>query len=417
VTPNIQLVADELVSPVALVEAPDNSGRRFVVDQVGKIWVITADGRKLPQPFLDISASLVALNPGYDERGLLGLAFHPDYKSNGKFYVYYSIPKRPGGPAIGVDWNHANRVSEFRVSATNPNVADPRSEREILVEDWPAGNHNGGMLAFGPDGYLYISMGDGGGQNDVGAGHVNDWYAANAGGNAQNISANFLGKVLRIDVNGGTPYDIPADNPFSGEAGTRAEIYAYGFRNPYRFSFDMGGSHELYLGDAGQSLREEVNIVTKGGNYGWNVKEGSLCFNTDDNKATRPGCPSADARGVALTDPILELNNAANPDGGVATTIIGGYVYRGSSLPQLQGSYLFGSFSQSSAPDGLVYTSAPGSGTRSFKPLVIPGYENGIGQYIKGFGQDAAGEVYVLCSGVSGPSGNSGKVYKLVPRD
>jgi glucose/arabinose dehydrogenase len=416
VLPTVQLVADQLVSPVALVEAPDNSGRRFVVDQVGKIWIVTADGRTLPQPFLDLSSMIQPLDAGYDERGLLGLAFHPDFKSNGKFYVYYSVVRRPGGPAFGVDWNHANRISEFRVSGTNPNVADPRSEREILVEDWPAMNHNGGMLAFGPDGYLYVSMGDGGDQNDVGAGHANDWYAANAGGNAQNLSANLLGKVLRIDVDGGSPYGIPATNPFAGEAGVRAEIYAYGFRNPYRFSFDMAGNHDLYLGDAGQSLREEINLVTKGGNYGWNVKEGTLCFNTDDNTSPRAGCPSTDPRGVPLTDPIVELNNAANPEGGIATTVIGGYVYRGSSFPQLQGSYLFGSFSQTSAPDGLVYVAKPGQSTRSFQPLVIQSHENGLHQYIKGFGQDAAGEVYILCSEVAGPSGNTGKVYKLVPQ-
>lgn len=411
----LRLVTDGLVSPITLVSAPDNSGRRFVVDQVGKIWVITAEGRKLPEPFLDISSRLIPMTPELRECGLLGLAFHPDYKNNGKFYVYYSVERRPGGPAFGVQWNHANRLSEFRFSSFNPNVADPNSERVILTEDWPGVNHNGGCLAFGPDGYLYLSMGDGGGQNDAGAGHVDDWYATNAGGNAQNISANLLGKLLRIDVNQGTPYGIPASNPFATTAGVRPEIYAFGFRNPYHFSFDMGGAHELYLADVGQAMREELNVVTSGGNYGWNVKEGSLCFNTDNNTSPRASCPSTDGRGIPLTDPVLELNNSSNPLGGIATAIIGGYVYRGAALPQLQGSYIFGSYSQTAAPDGMVYVSPRSAGQRSFQPLQLHGYETGLHQYINGFGQDAAGEVYILSSDNQAMTGATGKVYQIVP--
>ena len=221
---------------------------------------------------------MVPLNPGYDERGLLGFAFHPDYKTNGRFFIYYTLPPRPGGPTPVNNWNNLSRISEYRVSGGNPNMADMGSEKIILEMDDPQSNHNGGTIAFGPDNYLYIAIGDGGGANDVGPGHVEDWYPVNAGGNGQDIEANLFGNILRLDVNGGAPYAIPADNPFVGKPG-RDEIWAYGFRNPFRFSFDMSGSRRLFAGDAGQLLYEEIDVVEKGQNYGWNVKEGTSCFN------------------------------------------------------------------------------------------------------------------------------------------
>jgi glucose/arabinose dehydrogenase len=415
--PALQLVADNFVAPVAMVEAPDNTHRLFVVDEIGKIWIVMPDGRKLLDPFLDISSRMVPLQPTYDERGLLGLAFHPDYNKNGKFYVFYTAPSNGGGPAVGVNWNNVSRVSEFTVNPNNIHLANAGSERILLEENHPQLNHNGGALAFGPDGYLYISIGDGGGKNDNGVGHVPDWYSANTGGNAQNLSANLMGKVLRINVNGGSPYSIPSDNPFVGTPGARGEIYAFGFRNPYRFSFDMGGDHALYLGDAGQSLYEEVDVVTKGGNYGWNVKEGTACFNADNEKLERAGCPTSDPMGIPLTDPIIQLYNTANPAGGVSTVVVGGFVYRGNTFPQFQGSYLFGSFSQDGKPNGLLY-SAPtsGSGMRNYKEVAINGYVPHLYSYVKGMGQDLDGEVYVLLSTDLGPQGNSGKVYKLVAK-
>jgi glucose/arabinose dehydrogenase len=269
------VIVEGLISPIGLVAVPDETNRLFVIDQPGLIRIIEGDSTYtlLPEPFLDLTGSLVPLNPAFDERGLLGLAFHPNYRNNGRFFVYYQLPPRPGGPAAGVTWNNLSRISEFAVSAANPNQADPASEKVILEWDDPQFNHNGGTLAFGPDGYLYISVGDGGAGNDVAPGHVQDWYEANPGGNGQDIDSNLLGNILRIDVNSGDPYGIPPDNPFVNGPGLD-EIYAYGFRNPYRMSFDMGGFHQLYVGDAGQVLYEEVNIVKKGGNYGWNVKEG-----------------------------------------------------------------------------------------------------------------------------------------------
>src|SRR5829696_3695663 len=335
---DLKLIADNFVSPIGLVAIPDNTHRLAVIDQIGKIWLLDAIGNKMATPFMDVSAKLVPLSPFYDERGLLGLAFHPDYKTNGKFYIYYTAPRREGGPQPGSLWNNLSVISEFKVSASNPNLADMNSERRLLQLDDPQANHNGGTVAFGPDGYLYISIGDGGGANDVAPGHVSDWYPFNAGGNGQDIEANLFGNILRVDVNSGSPYGIPADNPFVGKTGLD-EIYAYGFRNPYRFSFDMGGSHQLYAGDAGQVLYEEISVVTKGGNYGWNVKEGTHCFNAADNKTELGSCPSVDIFGIPLTDPVIELNNFQNPKGGKATTIIGGNVYRGHAIRKFDGKY------------------------------------------------------------------------------
>src|SRR5688500_14445100 len=185
-------------------------------------------------------------------------------------------------------------------------------ERVILEMDDPQSNHNGGTIAFGPDGYLYIAIGDGGSANDVAPGHVTDWYLPNAGGNGQDVDANLFGDVLRLDVNNtAVPYGIPADNPFVGTTG-RDEIYAYGFRNPFRMSFDMGGNRALYAGDAGQVLYEEINVVTKGSNYGWNVKEGRICFNAANNDTAFATCPSVDILGKTLVDPVIVISNAAN---------------------------------------------------------------------------------------------------------
>ncbi len=411
----LELIADGLVSPLGAIESPDNTGRLFILDQAGRIWIVDKNGQKLPTPFIDVSGMMVTLNPNYDERGLLGFAFHPDYRQNGKFYLYYNRPARPGGPVPGANWNNLSRIAEFKVSA-NPNLADMSSERVLFDLDDPQSNHNGGALAFGPDGYLYIAIGDGGAANDVANGHVTDWYLPNAGGNGQDIDSNFFGNILRIDVNGGSPYNVPADNPFVGKAGLD-EIYAYGFRNPYRFSFDMGGNHWLYAGDAGQVLYEEVNVVTKGGNYGWNVKEGTHCFNAANNSVELPGCPDVDVFGMRLIDPVIEVNNSANPAGGKATTIIGGNVYRGHEIPEFRGRYLFGSFSQpGGTPNGELFIATPrtGGGLWQYAEVTLKDMPDDLGYYLKGFGQDMKGEVYLTVSSMAGPSGTTGKVFKLV---
>jgi glucose/arabinose dehydrogenase len=410
---DIQLIADNFVSPIGLVAPSDNSKRLFVIDQVGKIWIIDKQGNKLGTPFLDVSSKLVTLTPGYDERGLLGLAFHPGFKENGLFYVYYQLPPRAGGPEAGVLWNNFSRISEFKVSG-NKDVADMNSERILLEWDDPQSNHNGGTLAFGPDKYLYISLGDGGRANDVAPGHVEDWYAVNEGGNAQNVEANLFGKILRIDVNG-SPYSIPADNPFVGKPG-KDEIYAYGFRNPFRMSFDMGGAHWLIAGDAGQVLWEEISVVKKGGNYGWNVKEGRHCFSTADSSMVLASCPSVDSIGNPLIDPVIELNNWQNPVNGRATTIIGGNVYRGDDIKGWDGKYIFGTFSQSpTTANGELFMATPSNASNwSYDEIALKSQPDDIGYYLKGFGQDDDGEIYLTVSSILGPSGNTGKVFKLV---
>lgn len=416
-TVGLRLVADGLTSPVALTEAPDGSDRLFVVDQVGLVRVLTPDGTLLEEPFLDLRDRMVALRPGYDERGLLGFAFHPDYADNGRFFVYYSAPLRHGAPE---GFNHTSHIAEFQVSAADPNRADPGSERILLQVDQPQSNHNAGTLAFGPDdGYLYISLGDGGAANDVATGHVEDWYDGNAGGNAQNVSANLLGKILRIDVDAGDPYGIPADNPFVGTEGLD-EIYAYGFRNPYRFAFDPGGDHDLLVGDAGQDLWEEVSRVSKGGNYGWNVREGAHCFDAENPDTSPADCPDmvtdGPRAGDPLVDPVIDFANSNQPDG-LGATVVGGHVYRGDLLPQFDGRYVFGVWSTSfTEANGNVFVAKPRrEGLWEFQRVVLSGSpDGGLHRFLLGFGQDADGEVYLLTTDNSGPRGQTGRVFQLV---
>ncbi len=407
---DLQLVSDNLVSPVTVVEAPDDSHRLFIVDQSGKIWIINADGTKVPDPFIDVSSELVPLTPDYDERGLLGLAFHPDYKTNGKFYLFYTAPPNAGGPDPTHKWDNLTRVSEFTVSS-DANHADLSTEKHVFEANHPEFNHNGGTIAFGPDGYLYISIGDGGNADDIGPGHV-------AGGNGQDIEQNLLGNILRIDVNttgNGKNYGIPADNPFVSGPGL-PEIYAYGFRNPYRFSFDLGGDHNLYAGDAGQSLYEEIDKVDKGGDYGWNIKEGTHCFDTANDLVSLPACPEISPAGTSLTDPVIEVPNSANPAGGKTIAIVGGCVYRGNTIQSLTGQYLFGSLSGDfTAQTGEIFMATPaGPGPWTYSQLALKSFPNNLGQYLKGFGQGLSGEVYVVTSSEVGPQGTTGKVYKLI---
>jgi glucose/arabinose dehydrogenase len=419
----VQLVAEGLTAPLTLVPVADGTGRRFIVDQAGTIRVLTADGRLLPAPFLDLRSRIVPLMPEFDERGVLGLAFHPSYTANGRFYVYYSAPLRPGAPA---GYNHTARISEFRVSASDPNRADPASERVLLEVDKPQFNHNGGTVAFGPrDGYLHISIGDGGGADDVGLGHVEDWYAANEGGNGQDIQHNLLGDILRIDVDRGAPYAIPADNPFARTPGCSDgcdETWAYGLRNPYRMSFDLGGSRDLFVGDAGQNLWEEVNIAVSGGNFGWNVKEGAHCFSTDNPDESPDECPDVvgaphPRAGDPLIDPVIEYQNAHNPlGGGLGHVVVGGHVYRGTDLRQFAGDYIFGDYSrEEEEPDGSLFVAKPRkTGLWMMQQLqVTTSPTRRLGHYVLGFGQDLAGEMYVLTSDQGGPTGATGRVYRL----
>jgi glucose/arabinose dehydrogenase len=369
----LELVAQGFTAPVRVVAAPDESGRLFVVDQTGQIWVIARDGTLLQEPFLDIQDRLVELRQTYDERGLLGLAFHPDYAENGRFFVYYSAPLREGAPQ---DFDHTARISEFSVSSQNPDRADLASERIILEVDQPQSNHNGGTLLFGPeDGLLYISLGDGGARNDAAPGHVADWYQFNEGGNGQDVTQNLLGSILRIDVDAGDPYGIPQDNPFVGREGLD-EIYAYGLRNPYRMSFDRAGEYGLLAVDAGQELWEEISMIVKGGNYGWNVKEGTHCFDAANPTEPPEQCPDTVGpnhpdEGAALIDPVVEFANAKQRDG-LGVTVTDGFLRRGTALSGLQGHLVFSVWRM-----GELTPGQPVAGS--------------VGHYILSMGQDAAG--------------------------
>lgn len=408
----LKLIASDLVSPVFLTQPPIDE-RLFIIDQIGEVRVIK-NGQLQPAPFLDLKSKIVDLNPEHEERGLLGLAFHPDFQNNGRFFVYYSAPLRKEAPN---NFNHTSVVAEYRVTESNSEKADPASEKVLMYVAQPEANHNAGTLMFGPDGYLYISLGDGGNKNDIGVGHVADWYTKNDGGNGQDIKQNLLGSILRIDVNSGPPYGVPSDNPFAGSQDGMKEIYAYGLRNPYRFSIDSK-TGMIIAADVGQVLREEINVIRKGANYGWNVKEGTLCFNAADNKNPLADCPDQDSLGNKFTDPVIEFKNSMTyPDEGLGIASIGGYVYRGNKRSGLNGDYLFGVWTQHHGkPEGAVFAAKVDGeqGPWNRRKLYFrdkPG--NTFGHYVIGFGQDNNGEVYILGSDEEGPTGKTGKVYMI----
>ena len=351
-------IATGLSSPVELTAPPGDTARVFIVEKTGTIR-IRKGGQLLARPFFTKSG----LSSG-SEQGLLGLAFHPQYASNGRFYVYYT--DTPGDI----------HVAEYLVSS-NPDSASATSREILFVQHQPNDNHNGGKIAFGPGDFLYIGLGDGGGGGDPGL-------------NGQNVNA-LLGKILRINVDSGSPYAIPPNNPFVGQAGHREEIWSYGLRNPWRFSFD-GANGDMYIGDVGQDDWEEVDYepaATGGRNYGWNRMEGKHCYP-----------PSANCSSLGITLPVVEYDHSGQ------CSVTGGYVYRGSLLPELQGTYFYGDYCS-----GMI---------RSFKILggvvtdekdwtnVLRTDAGGAMTNLTSFGLDAAGELYMLRLG--------GEVYKLVKK-
>ncbi|MBE2223983.1 MAG: PQQ-dependent sugar dehydrogenase [Anaerolineae bacterium] len=397
-------MADGFVSPVALAAPNDGTGRLFILDQTGVVYVLDAEGNRLPEPLLDLRSKMVELNPDYDERGLLGVALHPEFVDNGRFYLYYSAPPRPGIPDR---WDHTGILSEFTISADNPNRADPDSERIILQLDQPQPNHNGGQVAFGPDGFLYLAQGDGGNWADVGIGHPPE-------GNGQALNT-LLGKIIRIDVDSGSPYTIPADNPFVGQEGVLPEIYAYGFRNPFRFSFDAGGNHDLFAGEVGQDFMEEIDKVVSGGNYGWPVREGTTCFNLASVSQPLESCASEGANGDPFLNPVIEYGRD------VGRSTLGGYVYRGTALPELNGRYLFLDWVANEEIEGrkIYYadTNQPEDTLWEYVaiPLSMADGSEVPAFYSLSFGEDSQNELYLLTTDVYNPVGTSGKVYKIVP--
>jgi glucose/arabinose dehydrogenase len=343
----LQRIANGLDSPVSITNAGDS--RLFITLQDGEVRIWNGT-EVLPTPFLNIRS----LTSKGGERGLLSVAFHPRYAENGFFFVNYT---NTGGHTV---------IARYQVSAADPNRADPDSARTLLIIEQPYTNHNGGQLQFGPDGYLYIGMGDGG-----------------AGGDPQNRAQNLstlLGKMLRIDVDADT-YSVPSDNPFVNNTAARPEIWAFGLRNPWRFSFDRA-SGDLWIADVGQGEWEEVNYQPAssigGENYGWRRMEGTHCFEPDS------GCDTGD-----LVRPVLEYDHS-----GSDCSVTGGYVYRGASSPRLNGLYIYGDYCS-----GKIWGATREGSTVSIRDLVDTAF------LISSFGEDMNGELYVADHG--------GSVYRL----
>jgi glucose/arabinose dehydrogenase len=386
-------VADGFTSPLGL-EIPQ-TGRRFVVDQAGQVY-LQEDGTRYDEPFVDVTDRMVGLRDGFDERGLLGLAFHPNFADNGRFFLRYSAPPRAGTPP---DFDHTFVLSEFHADP-GARRADPGSERPILEIPEPQFNHNAGAIAFGPDGYLYVGVGDGGGGNDQGTGHVSDWYGAVGGGNGQDVTENLLGSVLRIDVDdedGDRNYAVPDDNPLVGNAGLD-EHYAWGFRNPWRMSFGPGG--RLFVGDVGQGAWEEVDVVESGGNYGWNVTEGTHCFQADS-------CPDESPRGRRLRDPVIRYPHGGQPVSGIS--VIGGYLYDGDELAGLDGQYVFADW----RAGGRLFAARERESGLWPTRVVDVRADSQFGPNVLSFGRDPAGELFVCTTAEGGVSGETGAVFRL----
>jgi len=444
----LKLVTDGLVAPLKGKVAPGEPGRFYVVNQSGELTAVDiASGNKIL--FLNVVSRLVpvgVLGPGtFDERGFLGVAFHPGYRHNGRFYTYTSEPFLGATPTFpttlpaGTPPNHQNVVAEWHANHPGDPAAGATFVKELMRVDWPQFNHNAGDITFGPDGKLYIPMGDGGGADDEDGdqsinpppgvvGHPN-------GGNAQNVNV-ALGKIHRIDVDGhdsaNGQYGIPHDNPFVHQPGAVKEIWAYGLRNPYRMSFDRE-SGKLIAGDVGQNDIEEVDVIVKGGNYGWNRKEGTKCFvpNGIAEGFATDSCPSPLPPG--LIDPIAQYDTDTE-----GVSVIGGFVYHGHEFPQLRGRYVFGDYTRifnfPSGPDNygrlfyLQQKNLGGPGLRTikeFKGLAEEAARLGLidparppAEFpqtiaVQGWAEDEHGEIYVLGNRTGRAVGMGGFILKL----
>lgn len=340
-------IASDLSAPLSFVSARDGSGRSFIVEQGGLVKILRNSAVE-SVPFLDLSDRISTGG----ERGLLNIAFHPSFVSNGKVFVYYTDQS---GDVV---------ISRFAISRTNPDQVNLASERRLLrIEHSEFSNHNGGGLAFGRDGLLYIGVGDGGSAGDP-------------NNNAQN-RRNLLGKILRIDIDRGTRYSIPRSNPYARSARYKREIFAYGLRNPWRMSFDRTGT--LFVGDVGQGAYEEVTVIRRGENYGWRIREGTHCYS-----------PATDCRSAGLTAPIYEYSHS---DG---QSITGGYRYAGSGIPALRNKYIFGDFAS-----GSIWSLQRVGGQWERELLLSSG------RNISSFGIDSDRELYVV--------DYAGSVLKVVP--
>jgi glucose/arabinose dehydrogenase len=438
------VLSSNLVSPVAGAVAPGDRHHLYVADQPGTIWAIKVSGDDAPSSrlFLDMTKRIIPLGLGplkYDERGLLGLAFHPEFKRNRLFYTYAT--ERVNGPAdfstqdlnnptgepanaqnVLLEW-HALRNEDGELTV---DVAKP--PRELLRVDKPYINHNGGSLNFGPDGLLYLTLGDGGNANDQGIGHEFNH------GNAQTLVAgNLLGKIIRIDPLGHNSanghYGIPADNPFADEHHPLAgphEIWAYGFRNPWRASFDSK-TGDLYAADVGQNDIEEIDIIKKGGNYGWPIKEGSFLFETSLPDRAGEGFVYANSlrKPTDLIDPIAEYDHADNEQPPAHSVVdsrvaaVGGFVYHGDELPAVRDSYVFGDYSTEIGLPVAGHLWILRGRKQPIQQLDVITRPKGsdLGLAVLGFAQDSRGELYLLANRSGTLLGTTGLVLKLTPVD
>ena len=417
--PALKLVAKDLVAPIQLEELPDGSGRMLVVQQNGLVRVLMADGSVAVEPLLDLRPQMLVLVDDFEERGLLGFALHPEFVRNGRFVVTYSASLRASAPRA---WNHTRRVSEFQLKPGTLGPVDLATERVLIEQDWPSRKHNGGALAFGPDGLLYIGFGDSGASHGIGPKVLHEAFDVPAALLIWDLLAQDLhslyGKVLRIDVDRGFPgYAIPPTNPLVGKPG-RPEVYAWGFRNPYRIAFDRNGSGDFYITATAETLWEAAYRVRRPGNFGWPLIEGTHCLDRLKPREPPATCARSDANGQPLELPVVEYANmqAQHPASklgirGVGTAITGARVYRGQAIARLQGQLLFSDWSATfRQPSGQLFTAKPGEGTAlwPFERLLQ------VDSRIIGLAEDRAGEIYVLTHEGLGPFGATGKVFKLV---
>ncbi|MBC7921129.1 MAG: PQQ-dependent sugar dehydrogenase [Ferruginibacter sp.] len=367
----LEKLVDGLYAPTALENAHDGTGRLFVAQQAGQILIIK-NGRLVKEPFLNIRSKLPKMENKWMDTGILGFAFHPDYRNNGRFFVHYSAPSARKG------FDHKSVLAEFRTSADNPDRANP--EGKVLLEvEQPEPNHNGGNMVFDRQGYLYIGFGDGGGQGDQ-----HGQY-----GNGQNLNQ-LLGKILRLDVDHGSPYQVPADNPFVGKEG-RDEIWSYGMRMPWRLSFDPA-TDQLFCGDVGQAAYEEVDIIEKGKNYGWRAMEGTHPYDT-----------ALHEKGGDFALPIHEYHHS------VGVSVTGGHVYRGGQYPALQGKYVFADWAFK-----VFYLEKNARQQWEAHDCRFEGKEDNTFPFrINSFGLDEAGEMYLVTQDSIGAISPTGVVYKL----
>lgn len=436
----LELIAEGLNSVVWMATPGDGSGRIFLCDQPG-IMRLVKDGKLVEKPVADLRNRVVEVRKGFDERGLLGLAFHPNFAKQGapgygKLYTYTSEPVNekvksdfplnmkvvPEAPALPLD--HQAIIAEWELNKDGQTL-NLDSRREVMRIDQPQFNHDGGTIVFGPDGMLYIGLGDGGNGNDTGPGHTDPM------GNGQDLGK-ALGKILRVDplgqsgkksANGG--YSVPTDNPFVTTKGALPEIWAYGLRNPWRMAFS---GDKLIAGDVGQEQIEEVNVIQKGGNYGWRFMEGPYLFDPLAPKGRNIFPATAAEHGKPrMIDPVVMYDH----DEGIS--IAGGYIYRGKAIPALKGQYVYGEWTDvewtqkknkqgETVPNkrnlgvGRVFYSDLSANTPDVKEVVITTTDTGQAPgYITAVGEDEAGELYIMTNDKGGPIGDGSKLWKLVP--